>query len=80
MSTYESLLSHYKLTDERLIYIGRIIHDIEINIWEKKVIPETIKVREAVCKIMAETEDAGKIIEQGNAFFDSLYESLSIEK
>jgi len=36
MSTFESLLKHYKLNDPKLIHIGKIIHDIEVNIWKKK--------------------------------------------
>jgi len=37
-STYETLLEHYDLKDPRLKYIGRIIHDIEVNVWEKRSI------------------------------------------
>ena len=40
-STYETLLEHYELTDPTLIYIGRIIHDIEVNIWERPVHPHS---------------------------------------
>ena len=36
MSTFESILKYYNLKDPKLIYIGKIIHDIEVNIWEKK--------------------------------------------
>jgi len=30
-STFESILQNQRLNDERLVHIGRIIHDIEIN-------------------------------------------------
>jgi len=36
MSTFESLLKHYKIKDPKVNYIGRIIHDIEVNVWGKK--------------------------------------------
>ncbi|MCK5229930.1 MAG: chromate resistance protein, partial [Desulfobulbaceae bacterium] len=42
-STYETLMEHYNFKDPRLKYIGRIIHDIEVNIWEKKVYTESTK-------------------------------------
>ncbi len=78
MSTFESLLRHYKITDAKLIYIGRIIHDIEINIWERKIMPETFAVRDAITKIISETKDKEHIIEKGNTFFDTLYKELNL--
>jgi len=78
MSTFESLVNHYKLTDAKLIYIGRIIHDIEINIWERKIMPETFAVRESITKIITESKDKKHIIEKGNIFFDTLYKELNL--
>lgn len=78
MSTYESLLHHYSLVDPKLIYIGRIIHDIEINIWERKVMAETISIQASINKIILETKDDNKIIEKGNDFFDILYRELKL--
>lgn len=73
MSTFESLLHHYRLSDPKLIYIGKIIHDIEINIWDRKVMSETVTVRDSIMKIILETKDNQQIIKKGNAFFDTLY-------
>ncbi len=47
-STYETLLAHYRLTDARLIQIGRIMHDIEINLWARKALPETRAIEAAL--------------------------------
>ena len=77
MSTYESLIRHYKIKDPNLIYIGRIIHDIEINTWEKKVLKETCTVRDAVNKIIWETNKNDKLIKKINQYFDSLYKGYS---
>lgn len=33
MSTYESLLHQYRLDDPGLAHIGKIIHDIEVNVF-----------------------------------------------
>jgi hypothetical protein len=73
MSTFESLLEHYKIKDPNLIYIGRIIHDIEINTWEKKALKETITIRDAVNKIIWETNETDILIRRSNRYFDSLY-------
>lgn len=75
MSTYESLLKYYKLEDPRLVYIGRIIHDLEVNIWESKVMKETHEVNEALNEIMANKEP-NIILEQSSRYFDSLYDKI----
>lgn len=76
MSTFESLVQYYNLVCPKLAYIGKIIHDIEINIWERKVMPETISVQDSINKIIHETKDNKQIIEKGNKFFDTLYSEL----
>ncbi|MGZ8944044.1 MAG: chromate resistance protein ChrB domain-containing protein [Methylococcaceae bacterium] len=67
-STFETLLDHYKLKEDKLIYLGRIIHDIEINIWEKKIMKETPSVEKAV-SIIISSPDKEKIIEQCYQYF-----------
>lgn len=77
MSTYESLMKHYKIKDAALGYIGKIIHDIEINTWEKKVLPETIEVRDTVNKIIWETKGDTEVVKKSNQYFNLLYEHVS---
>ena len=77
MSTYESLMRHYKIQDTTLGYIGKIIHDIEINTWEKKVMPETIEVRDTVNKIIWETKGNTEVVKKSNQYFNFLYEHIS---
>lgn len=73
MSTYESLMRHYKLNDPVLLHIGKIIHDIEVNTWEKKALEETCTIRDAVNKIIWETKETDEVIEKTNLFFNDLY-------
>jgi hypothetical protein len=75
-STYETLLSHYKLKDKHLIYIGKIIHDIEVNVWEKKKLPETRTVQQAVVEIITSSDTSDEIITRSGAYFDELYKEL----
>jgi len=77
MSTYESLIRHYKIKDPNLIYIGRIIHDIEVNTWGKKILKETCAIRDAVNKIIWETNGNDKVIKKTIQYFDSLYKGYS---
>ena len=73
MSTFESMLKHYELRDQRLILIGKIIHDIEVNIWEKKVFPETYKVQEEINKIIFNSKNSDEVIDKSCKYFDLLY-------
>lgn len=77
MSTYESLMKHYEIKDSALEYIGKIIHDIEINTWEKKVMPETIEVRDTVNEIIWETKGNPEVIKKSNQYFNGLYDRIS---
>jgi len=76
-STYETLLTHYKLGDNRLIYIGKIVHDIEVNVWEKKKLPETMRVQHAVIEIINSSASPSQIITRSMAYFDGLYKELA---
>ncbi len=77
MSTFESMLKHYNLQDPKLIYIGKIIHDIEVNIWEKKVFPETHKVQEAINTIIMNSKNNDEVIEKSCKYFDLLYKEFA---
>jgi hypothetical protein len=72
MSAFESLIKHYHLTDPTLIYIGKIVHDIEVNTWEQKVYPETRDVQDAIFNIVQNAKNNEEVIEKSIAYFDHL--------
>lgn len=72
-STFETLLEHYQINDAKLVYIGRIMHDIEVNIWEKKLMAESLQVESDIQAIDSQGATE-KIIEQCRLYFDRLYE------
>jgi hypothetical protein len=74
MSTYESILEYYKLNDPKVVYIGKIIHDIEVNVWERKQMKETHMVQREVNQIISNSSDNKDVIEKSIKFFDSLYQ------
>ncbi len=76
MSTFESLLRGYGLKDPKLIHIGKVIHDIEVNTWEKKRMAETPEVQEAVNAIVSKSKSNPEIIEKSCQYFDSLYKQI----
>lgn len=78
-STYESILVHYRITDQKLLYIGRIMHDIEINVWEKKKMPETTEVRKTLDSIIGNGKDREDVIQKSMEFLDALYARIPAE-
>ena len=76
-STFETMLEHFHLRDTKLIHMGKIIHDIEINIWEKKRMPETWKVQEDLARIISGSATNEEIIEKSYIYFDELYKCIS---
>ena len=74
-STFETLLAHYRIEDKTLIYLGRVIHDIEVNIWEKKLMPESLEVESTIREIISR-DDIEVIASECRLYFDRLYEAL----
>jgi hypothetical protein len=73
MSTFETILKNYKLDNPKLVHIGKIIHDIEVNTWEKKVFNETLKVQDAVNNIIWNSKSSKEVIRETLEYFDSIY-------
>jgi len=80
MSTYETILKQYNLIDPKLLYIGKIIHDIEINIWDRKVIPETYIVKNDIINIIMKSKSNDRIIEKSINYFDLLYKNIKVKR
>jgi hypothetical protein len=76
MCTFEAFLEHYKIKDPNLAYIGKIVHDIEINIWERKVLPETVFVQNRINQIILDSQNNTEVMERSAVFFDSVYEKV----
>lgn len=79
MSTFESILKHYNLQDPKIIYIGKIIHDIEVNTWAKKVMPETYKIQDEISKIILNSKYNDEVIEKSCKYFDLLSKEIEIK-
>lgn len=76
MSTYELFLTHYSLSDPKLIKIGKIVHDVEINTWDRKKYPESRKILGAINEIIMNSKDSVEIIEKSLRYFDEIYEAV----
>lgn len=77
MSTFGSLLRQYRLQDPKLDRIGEIVYDIEVNIWERKRLPETPVVQDAIVGIIRDSKSNDEVVEKSSRYFDLLYQELS---
>ncbi len=80
MSTFESILKASDLRDPKLAYIAKIIHDIEINIWEKKLMKETWKVQHDLNAMIENSDNHAEIIQNSVQYFNALYKAVEFEK
>lgn len=72
-STYEMFMQQYGIGDARCLYIAKIVHDIEINTWEEKVMPESRTVIAAIQGIITGSSSSDEIIIRAVNYFDALY-------
>ncbi|NOY69061.1 MAG: chromate resistance protein [Deltaproteobacteria bacterium] len=72
-SSFEVMLSYYRLNDPRLEKIALFIHDIEINTWEKKKYRQSENIRRFVSTLLSEKKKPQEIIDAALPFFDQLY-------
>jgi hypothetical protein len=78
-STFESLLEHYQIKNSKLEGIGRLIHDIEINIWGEKVFVKSSELIIRVNDLLEKHKDNEQIISGSMRLFDDLYSNLPRE-
>ncbi len=76
-STYGSIVLKYKLTDRGVLEIGRIIHDIEINTWGRKVRAESEELEQRIREIIKSSEDPAESFSRSFTIFDELYKKLA---
>jgi hypothetical protein len=80
MSTFEWLVKYFRIEDPKVVHLGNIIHDIEINTWERKRFELSSRVQQTINDIIEQTKDNSEVIAKGCAYFDFLYDGLSLDK
>ena len=76
-SAFESIIAHYHILDEKLPYVAKIVHDSEINIWGKKVMPETVIVEEMIRSMIKNAKSNEEVVEKSIQYFDALYSKVT---
>lgn len=77
MSTFECLLREYHLNDPKLQQLGRIMHDIEINTWTSSALPESLRIRDEIRRMIDARPSTEWLLSASLAYFDELYRQIS---
>lgn len=75
-AAFGKVLTKYKLDDPVLRDINKIIWDIEVNKWEKKVTNEAHGVNSVVQGLILSIEDENQCLDKTDIVFDGLYAYL----
>jgi hypothetical protein len=78
-STFEVFLDRYRIGDRKLINIGKLIHDIEINTWERKLFKQTKEVEVQIFTLLEKKGPNEEIIQKACDYFDRLYSAIPPE-
>lgn len=70
-STFETLARHFRIDDPKVAYLGRLMHDIEINTWARKALPQTRQVEWELAEALPRV-GVGGAIDFCVAFFDGV--------
>ena len=75
-STFESIANKYAITDNAIIKMGKIIYDIEVNVWGKKIYQKSRKIKEDIREIIDTSKNDEDILKKSESYFDNLYKTL----
>lgn len=76
-SAFEVLIDHYNIRDDNLILMSKIIHDIEINVWQRKIFEESVRIDQELWHIIESGTSNDDIINNAYDYFDKLYEEMN---
>jgi len=80
VTTFESIQRKYKIQDPALDYIAKIVWDIEVNIWDKKVTSESRGVNAVVLGTRRISRNDTECLEKCIPVFDALYAEIKARK
>ena len=72
-TTFDSILRKYKIHDPSLDYIAKIVWDIEVNVWDKKITPESRGLNAIVRGLSRISKNDVDCLQRSWLIFDALY-------
>lgn len=72
-TTFEAILRKHKVKDPALEYIAKIVWDIEVNVWDKKITPEAKGVDVIIRGLSKTSKNEIECFQKSWPVFDALY-------
>ncbi|MBC8233723.1 chromate resistance protein [bacterium] len=79
-ATFGKILQKYKLKNSVLEDINKIVWDVEVNKWEKKVTDEAIGLSAVINGLILISKDGQECFEKSFIVFDALYAHLKARR
>jgi hypothetical protein len=76
---FDTILEKYSLDDPAILRIASIVRDVEINVWAKKKMEETVGIQKIIFGMDELFEDDLECLEASEIIFQALYEIYSKE-
>jgi len=73
MSTFEVIVKKYDIKDRAIDVLGRIVRDIEINIWGEKFTEESLGVNAIIRGLGLTSKNEQDCLQKSFIIFDALY-------
>ncbi|MBL7092762.1 chromate resistance protein [candidate division KSB1 bacterium] len=64
LSCFESIIKKHKISEPVIIYISKIVHDIDVNIWGAKITPEAETLIEEFKTIKTSSQNTHECLEK----------------
>lgn len=75
-SAFENALSYYKVNNEKLLKLGTIMQEVEINYWAKEISEEAQKIKKEVLDVLDLGLSGDKALNKTFLVLDDFYKSL----
>jgi len=76
ISCFESIILKYEISDQVLIEMSKIVHDIDVNKWGIKVIKSSDSLNLIFQKMRQTTENDYELLDKTDIFFNEIYNYL----
>ncbi|MBU1088151.1 MAG: chromate resistance protein [Candidatus Omnitrophica bacterium] len=76
---FETVINKYKISDDGVKEIGKLIHEIEINYWAQEPNSKIVEFKQEVAAVLQASTSSEQGFEKTFLMFDKLYADLSLK-
>lgn len=80
MAAFGKVMQHYGVKDAVLEDVNKIVWDIEVNSWDRKVTPEAMGVNAVIQGLIIISKSDEECLEKSFLVFDALYAHLKAQR